>query len=189
MPAAIPFLLSAYQVGKSISDANKAKNLEDKTKAEFAKLKPNESILDYYNKAYNQYDRNPYQSLFYNQQMNNIGRNAATGLNAAQQRRGGLSVIPSITQGMSDASQKAGVAAESMGAQALGRLGQAAGAKAGEENRIKGLQLGLLQTEAAAKAAQLRQEQSNASNLGVQGAELMYLSGKDNGYGFKNLFG
>jgi hypothetical protein len=192
MVALIPAGLSVFQTLKSISSESKATEKERKTKEEFAKLKPNESILDYYNKAYNQYNPNPYQSLFYNQQMKNINRGAATALNAAQQRRGGLAAIPSITQGMNDASQKAAAGSEAMGAQALGRLGQAAGAKAAEENRIKGLQLGLLQQEAAAKAAQSRQEGANASNLLGQTAQIMYMAGKDNDYGmgdWSSIFG
>lgn len=192
MPALIPAGLGLFELGKSLASGVQAKNLEEKTKSEFRQLKPNASILDYYNKAYNQYNANPYQSQFYNQQMKNVNRSAATALNAAQQRRGGLAVIPSITQSMNDASQKAAAGAESIGSQNLARLGQAAGAKASEENRIKGLQLGLLQQEAAAKAAELRQEQSNVSNSIGQTAQIMYMAGKDNNYGmgdWSSIFG
>ena len=52
MPALIPAGLSLFEFGKSFNTANQARKLEDKTKAEFRQLKPNSSILDYYNKAY-----------------------------------------------------------------------------------------------------------------------------------------
>ena len=92
MPALIPAGLGLFELGKSLASGVQAKNLEEKTKSEFRQLKPNASILDYYNKAYNQYNANPYQSQFYNQQMKNVNRSAATALNAAQQRRGGLAI-------------------------------------------------------------------------------------------------
>ena len=52
---------------------------------------PNQSILDYYNKALARYNINPYQSQLYKMQNQNIQRGIAQGLNALSQGRGALS--------------------------------------------------------------------------------------------------
>jgi hypothetical protein len=70
-------------------------------------------IMDYYQKALARYSPDPYKSPLYQEQQKQIGRNLATGIGAAQDRRSGLSAISRLTQGASDAS-------------ALSQLGQAA---------------------------------------------------------------
>jgi len=97
--------------------------------------KPNAGILDYYNKALAKYSTNAYNSAAYQQQNNQIQRNLATGINAAQNRRSGLMAIAGATQQANDASGRAVVNAENLQNQALGRLGQATGMKAQEQQR------------------------------------------------------
>ena len=97
--------------------------------------KPNASIMDYYNKALSRYDANAYNSQAYKTQTNTIGRNLATGIGAAQTRRGGLSSLGTLVQGANDASQRAVVNAENQQAQQLSQLGQATGMKAAEDRR------------------------------------------------------
>src|ERR1700743_2151780 len=53
----------------------------------------NQSISDYYNQALN-----PYSSLEYQLQKQNAGQNLATGLSAAQDRRGGLAAIGGLVR-------------------------------------------------------------------------------------------
>jgi len=98
-----------------------------------ATYKPNESIMDFYNKALARYDTNPYNSLSYKNQTNQIGRNLVTGINASQNRRGGLSSISGLVQGSNDANAKAAAQAQNQQAQALSQLGQAAGMKTREQ--------------------------------------------------------
>ena len=146
--------------------------MEQDVKNQFANLKPQESILDYYNKSYNEYDPNAYRSAEYQQQMRNIMASQATALNAAQNRRGALAAIPGLVRTTDVASQGAVSAAEAAKGAKLSRLGQASGMLASEKNRIRYGQLGLLQQEAAAKAAQSREEAQNAANLAMQGATM-----------------
>lgn len=94
---------------------------------------PNQSIMDYYNKALSRYNTSPYDSSLYKQQQKNIQRGVATGLSALQDRRSALMGITRLTQAQNDATLNAGVQAENQQNQRFGQLGQAAGMKAGEE--------------------------------------------------------
>lgn len=80
------------------------------------------SVLDYYNKALSRYSSNPYTSQLYNQQMQNVNRNLASGLSGLQSRRGGIAGVAALTQGANDAGLKAGVAAEGQQGQQLQQL-------------------------------------------------------------------
>jgi hypothetical protein len=122
--------------------------------------KPNESIMDLYNKALSRYDTNAYNSAGYRQQTNNINRNLVTGINASQTRRGGLSTISGLVQGANDASGRAVVQAEQQQAQQLGQLAQATGMKAAEDKVPFELKYNLL----AAKAGQA----ARTKNMGLQ---------------------
>jgi len=119
--------------------------------------KVNESILDFYNKAYNQYNPNAYQSAEYNAQQRNILGNQATSLGALQDRRSALAGIPSIMQGTNVANQRAAASAEAAQRANLGMLGQATAAKAREQQRVFGNIFNLKAQKAAAQAAATRQ--------------------------------
>ena len=71
-------------------------------------IKPNTSILDFYQKALSKYSANPYSSLAYQNQTNNIQRNLATGLNNTQDKRGGLATVGALTTGADTADAAAG---------------------------------------------------------------------------------
>lgn len=122
--------------------------------------KPNESIMDFYNKALSRYDSNAYNSAAYKQQTNQIGRNLATGIGASQSRRGGLATIGGLVQGSNDASARAAAQAEQQQAQSLGQLGQAAGMKTQEQKYPFEMKYNLL----AAKAGQA----ARTKNMGLQ---------------------
>jgi len=122
--------------------------------------KPNESIMDFYNKALAKYDPNAYNSAAYRQQTNQIGRNLATGIGASQNRRGGLATIGGLVQGSNDASARAAAQAEQQQGQDLSRLGQAAGMKTQEQRYPFEMKYNLL----AAKAGQA----ARTKNMGLQ---------------------
>ncbi len=93
----------------------------------------NKGILDYYGKALQRYNVDPYQTSMYKMQQQNANRGLASGLGALQNRRAALAGVSNLVQGYDDASLKAGAAAEQQQGQNLAQLGQAAGMKAGEE--------------------------------------------------------
>lgn len=93
-------------------------------------------IMSYYNQALQRAGISPTASSLYKRQMQNIGRSAATGLRAAQDRRSGLASAASISRGMSDAALGAETAAESLAERRFGQLGGAAQMAAGERRRV-----------------------------------------------------
>lgn len=124
---------AALGIGQSIIGGIRANKAQKEMERMANSYKPNASIVDYYNKALQRYNVNPYQSATYRNQMQNVNRNVAAGIGAAQDRRGGLAAIGAITQGANDASLRAVAGAEGQQAQALSQLGQATGMKAQEE--------------------------------------------------------
>lgn len=153
MPAAIVAGIGAAGslIGALTTGAQK-RRAEREYERQIGQLKPSESILDYYNKAYNMYAPNAYQSAEYNQQMRNIAANQAAGVGALQSRRSALAGIPSITQATNLASQGAGARAEAAQRANLGLLGQAAQLKTREMQRPEQARLGLAGQRAAALA-------------------------------------
>lgn len=95
--------------------------------------KPNEGILQYYNKALSRYNINPYTSRLYEQNRRSAERGLTTGLSSLQSSGDALSGVSKLVQGYNDANLKGAVAAENQQAQALGQLGQATDMKAREE--------------------------------------------------------
>lgn len=151
----------------AIGASKKRKKAEAAYEAEVAKQKPDEGIMDVYNKAYARYNPNAYQSAFYNQQKQNVLGQQATGISALQDRRSALAGIPSITQASNKALQSAGVAAEQQQAQQLSQLSSAAGAAASQKQRISDLKLGILGRKAAAAAERQNQLTQGAINTGM----------------------
>lgn len=70
------------------------------------------NLLSYENTALQRALTSPTSSAMYKRQMQNIGRNAATGLRAAQDRRSGLAAASSLARQSNDAALNAEVAAE-----------------------------------------------------------------------------
>lgn len=94
------------------------------------------SILDYYNKALQRYNANPYTSALYNQQQEMARAGTAQGIASLQDRRSALGGVSSLVRGQNDALLKAAATAEGQQAQALGQLGQASAMK-GADDRYK----------------------------------------------------
>ncbi len=122
-----------FAVAQGIFGFLKSKKYEKQLQGMVDNYKPNQSIMDYYNKALTKYNANPYQSAMYNQQQKMAGRNLATGISSLQGRRSALAGIGSLVQGANDASLRAAAGAEQDQAQDLSQLGQATGMKAGED--------------------------------------------------------
>lgn len=121
-------------IGGAIGAAKGRKELKGLL-AQSPQYKADEGIMGYYNQALQRAGVSPTQSAMYKRQMQNIGRNVATGLSAAQDRRGGLAAASSLARGASDAALAAESAAEQQQAQRFGALGAAAQAASRERQR------------------------------------------------------
>jgi hypothetical protein len=146
--------------GQAIFGAGKARRTQKDLENYANTFQPNQSIMDYYGKALQKYNVNPYNSTQYQTQQNNIGRNLATGIAATQSKRLGLSAIGGLVQGANDASAKSVAQAEEEQGQNLSRLGQAAGMKTNEEQK----KFDMLYNLKAMKAGQA----ANTVNSGIR---------------------
>lgn len=164
--------IGAYQ---AIAGGIKKHKAERDLERQANSYQPNAGILDYYNKALAKYNPNPYQSSAYQQQNNQIQRNLATGINAAQNRRSGLMAIAGATQQANDASARAVGSAEQQQRANLGMLGQAAHAKMGEDNR----KFDMLYNLKAMKAGQAA-TMENSGIRNIYSGIGTYLTAKDN---------
>ena len=170
---AIGGLVQAIGAGKKRNRAEKA--LEAQVKG----FQPNASIIDLYNKQLAKYNPNPYQSAAFGQQKNMIDRNLATGLNAAQNKRMGLSALGGLVQQANDNSARAAGAAEAAGRQDLGQLAQAAQMKTNEQQKKFDMMYNLTAQKAGAYA---QTQNTGIQNLfsGLSNAAYMYDSNNDN---------
>ena len=153
MPWIIPLATAAYGVYQSASASAKRKKAEAALENQVNQEKPDSSILDYYNKALSKYSPNPYQSISYNQQNNQIQRNLATGLNNAQDRRLGLGALGGLVQQANDSSAKAAANADAQGRQDLSMLGGAASRLSSEKRRLFDMKYNLNAMKAGAYAS------------------------------------
>lgn len=86
-----------------------------------------ESIRDYYSKALQRFNQNPYQSQQYQYANQQADRSQAAGINALQGRGSAVGGISRLAALRNDASLKAGVQAEQQQNQRFGELGEASG--------------------------------------------------------------
>lgn len=110
----------------------------------------NPSIMDYYSKALNKFNANPYDSATYQNATKMAGRGLTTGINTLQDRRSILSGLPGLVQGSDDAALKAASAAEREQQANLHTLGNATAMKAREDRVPFDLQYNLLLQKAEA---------------------------------------
>lgn len=137
---------AALGLGQSIfSGKNKAEKALEKFSDSY---KPNTSILDFYNKAYNNYSANPYNSAAFGVRKNLIGRNLATGIAATQDRRSGIGSIGALVQNANDATNNAAVQAEQVQRQNLNQLQGATAMKAQEDFKPFEMKYNLLSAKA-----------------------------------------
>lgn len=116
--------------------------------------KKNESIMDYYTKALNRYNQNPYNSASYTSAMKTANRGLSTGINTLQDRRSVLAGLPGLVAGYNDAGLKATANAEREQGAALNTLGTATQMKAREDKYPFELKYNLLAAKAAGANAQ-----------------------------------
>lgn len=135
-------LLGAVQAGAGLLQSiiggigqRKAQKRFDKLLDQSPQYKQNASILDYYNKALQKYNVNPYQSDLYKMQQQQANRGLTTGISALQDRGSALAGIGNLIQGRNDAMLKAGAQAEQQQSQNLSQLGNAASAKTSEDTK------------------------------------------------------
>lgn len=167
MPVSVGLITGGAQVlGGVVQSIFSGKRKAEKDLENYANsYTPNSSILDYYNKALSRYSSNSYTSQYFQNQTNQIGRNLATGIGAAQDRHSGLASIGSLVQGADDATAKAGATAENLQGQALGQLGQASKLKAGEDEK----KFDLIFNLKALKAGAANQQESAGLSNAFQG--------------------
>lgn len=149
-----------FGLGQSIFGGGARKRAEKDLEKYAQSFSVSPSIMDYYNKALARYTPSPYQSQYYQQMRNVIGRNLATGISAAQDRRSGVASVGALTQQANDASARAAGTAESMQRQQLAQLGSAAQAK----NAMEQKKFDMLYNLKAMKAGQAATRQ----NQGMQ---------------------
>jgi hypothetical protein len=137
-----PFTIAAIAGGAQALGGAAQSIFSGRKKAEnqlnsFAKASPlyqgSRSIDDYYQQALNRYSQNPYQSQQYQVGAKNIQRATAQGLNAIQDRRGGIGAVSRLAEAQMSGLQNLGAGAEAQSAQRFGQLGQAAQAKTAED--------------------------------------------------------
>lgn len=110
---------------------------------------PNSSIMDFYSKALNRYNVNPYTSSLFKSATQGAQKSLATGLNDLQSKHSTLAGIGSLVQQYNDSALKAAATAEGQQSQALGQLGQATGLKAQEEKYPFEMKYNLLASKAS----------------------------------------
>lgn len=130
----IPLVQAGVGILQSILGGGRARRSQKALeRLETPTYTPNQSIMDYYNKALERYNVSPQDSALYKSQQKNIQRGVATGLSALQDRRSALGGITKLIQSQNDATLNAEVAAENQKNQRFGVLGGATGMKAGED--------------------------------------------------------
>lgn len=97
------------------------------------KYTPNQSILDFYQKALQRYNTNPTDSAAYKLDAQNAMRGTMQGLSALRDRRSSLAGVPALIDNQNRALLRASVAGENRRAQDFGMLGNATRMRAGEE--------------------------------------------------------
>ena len=128
--------VGAVGLGTSIYGDIKAHDTQKKLeKAQSPAYTPSQSIADYYAKALQRYSINPFQSATYQQQLQNTESQQASALNNLQGRREGVAGAGAVVQGSNNALLGATAAAQQQQGQALGQLGQAAGAQTQQQEQ------------------------------------------------------
>lgn len=175
-------LQTAVGIGQAIGGAIGAHRAQRKLEKMVDSYQPNQSIMDYYNKALSRYNANPYDSAMYRMQQQNAGRGLTTGLNSLQDRRSALMGLPSLVSGYNDANLKAAAAAEGQQAQALSQLGGATQMKAAEDSKKFDMKYNLLAQKASGGNQVLNAGMQNIFG-GIGNASNMYLANKMYGSG------
>ena len=114
--------------------------------------KPNQSIGSYYDAALAKYNPNAYNSLAYQNTLNNIRGNLGTGLSKSQDLRGGLATIGTLTNNADRSMASAAASADAASGADLNRVGQSAGMKTREDRVPQDIMFNLLAKDAAGRS-------------------------------------
>ena len=185
MPWLIPIASAVIGGVQTISANSKRRHAEADLEKMAKDQQPNASILDYYNKALAKYNPNPFQTVSYQQQNNQVQRNLATGLNAASNRRMGLGALGAQVQQANDASARAVGNAEIQQGQDLARLGQAGAMKTAEQQKKFDMMYNLKAMKAGQAASTQNTGMQNVFN-GLSSAASIIGSDED---GWSSIFG
>lgn len=148
-------LQSLIGAGQSIFGGKQLKKDNAALQNQVNSFKPNQSILDYYDKALAKYDTNPYNSVSYNNATKMNNRTFASGLNSLQGYRQAGSGIAKLVQQNYDANAKAAANAEQMQNQNLAQLGTAAERKTAEDQKKFDMNYNLLAMKAGQSASKV----------------------------------
>jgi len=157
----LPFIQAGIGTAQAIIGGIRAQKAQKKMEKMVNAYQPNQSIMDFYNKALSRYSANPYESALYKQATQQADRGLTAGVSALGGRRGAIQGVGSLVQGRNDSLLKASVAAEGQQAQALGQLGTATGMKAQEQFRPFEMKYNLLGQKASGGNAILNSGISN----------------------------
>lgn len=132
----LPIIGAGIGVVQSIFGHSKAKKAEKKLeRLETPMYGGSSSIMDYYNKALQRFNTNPYQSQQYQYATQAADRSQAAGINALQSRGSAVGGISRLSALRNDAGLKAGAMAEGQQDQRFNQLGNAAEMKTADELR------------------------------------------------------
>lgn len=174
---------------QAISGGSKEKKAENAIEnLQSPTYNPNASILDYYNKALQRYNTNPYQSAQYQYGIQQGNRNTAAGINALQDRNSAIGGISRLTALSNNNALQQGIAAENEQSQRFGQLGGATQMKSADDqygfqiNKLLPYQqkLQLLGLKASGGAKEQQAGWSNIFN-GIGSAGMAYAGGLMNG--------
>lgn len=165
---------------QTIAGARQAKKAQGRLEGMVNSYKPNQSIMDYYNKALSRYSADPYNSAMYRNSMQTAGRGLTNGINALQDRRSALAGIPSMVSAYNDSGLKAAAQAEGQQVQALQQLGGATQMKSAEDFKPFEMKYNLLSQKASGG--------NQIMNAGLQNI-FGGLGGASNSYAASQMYG
>jgi hypothetical protein len=132
----LPLIGAGVGLVQSILGGNKAKKAQKQLEGmQVPEYGGSDSIMDYYNKALQRFNTNPYQSQQNQYAQQQADRSQSAGLNSLQSRRSAVGGISRLSALRNDASLKAGAMAEQQQMQNMGMLGEATGMKTADELR------------------------------------------------------
>lgn len=175
-------LFGGISAASAAADARREQRRLEKQAAASPLQKASPELSDYYQQALNRYKENPFTTPYYLETVKQADRAAANALGAMQSRGGALGSVGRINQILSDTKNR-GIAGAVQNKNAqFSQFGQAAQAKAAEQNRLfnvnqqapyeRMLQLQQLKTQAAndrysAGMSTLAQGLGNVAQYGI----------------------
>lgn len=124
---------SAIGIAQTIGGYIQAHRAQKQLEGMVDSYRPNASILDYYNKAINNYSANPYNSAMYRAATQRNQQNFVTAINSAKDRRGALGALPGLVSATNNADLNAVAGATNQQSKSLAQLGSATQVKAAED--------------------------------------------------------